>query len=224
MTVGLATGAKILSPIAKQVIGAGLPILGDILGGFLGAGQSERMSSTAYQRAVGDMRKAGINPMLAYMKGGASTPEFKQNLGGSTGMAVSSAIQLRRQNEELENLRAQREQTEAATQNTNADTAGKMAELPKKEFYAQLWQYGQEVANRVQDTYETQGPMAAALLLLKLAPKGKRVLTRGRNRTRGARKQAKKKSPRKYVDKRTGEINTREEILRKINKRRGPRR
>jgi len=47
-------------------------------------GFTEEMSSTAYQRQVADMTKAGINPMLAIMKGGgASTPSASAPSGAS---------------------------------------------------------------------------------------------------------------------------------------------
>lgn len=50
----------------------------------------EEMSNTSYQRAMADMQKAGVNPMLSYSQGGATTP------GGQA--ASTSASQTARSN------------------------------------------------------------------------------------------------------------------------------
>lgn len=83
----------------------------------------ERMSSTSYQRAVGDMKSAGLNPMLAYQQGGASSP------GGSTATmqnpmtsAVHSGAAIARSQAETENIRANTAKTKAETPGVEAES------------------------------------------------------------------------------------------------------
>lgn len=46
----------------------------------------EEMSSSAYQRTMSDMRQAGLNPILAYQQGGATTPIGKTAPGAGAVM------------------------------------------------------------------------------------------------------------------------------------------
>jgi len=85
----------------------------------------ERMSNTAYQRGMSDMRAAGLNPILAYQKGGASSPAGAQaamqtfKADNPTDAAINTGLALRRSAQELENMKY-------TADNIQADTVNKL--------------------------------------------------------------------------------------------------
>lgn len=113
-----------LGGIGGPLLSGGLNLLGSLFGGGQQAKAQSReasrqrdweqmMSSTAWQRGVKDMRAAGINPMLSFSQGPASTPSgaaatsMPDILGPAMERGVTSAQTAARLKSEIDLMKQQ---------------------------------------------------------------------------------------------------------------------
>lgn len=141
-SIGKAVKGVVSAVGGGDVIGAGLGLLGGAQANSATAASTksqmqfqERMRNTAYQAAVADMRKAGLNPRLTYTQGAAASPAgasySARDVSSSAREGMTASAMLRNIQEQNNNLRSQQQLNSASAKAAEASAAASISQAQK---------------------------------------------------------------------------------------------
>lgn len=150
---GAAGGTSALSAWGPALLGGGLSLLGGERANEQSQANSreqmafqERMSSTAHQRQVADLKAAGLNPILSANAGAAAGPGASSQAQNTIAPALESAMAVKsmqqgieRQNQEIQNMKSSNSLTQAQIGKTHTENNVLKKEAWKGELADSLW-------------------------------------------------------------------------------------